>query len=135
MHEVPAPAWFSQYRTRILGSWVALGVFGSSGVWASTWLITGDDVFQYLAAAGSAVAVLLVAAVITDQKWLMRKAAGAALLLHLSRIAAVGWQLVLADDPTPAAVVGLSGTAAVVLVLALQAGWLHWVAGLPDSVS
>lgn len=132
---VPAPAWFTKYRSRVLGSWVALGVAGSAGVWAGQWLSSGDTVFELLAVAGTATTVLLVAAVVTGRQWLMRKAAGAALLLHLSRLGALGWQLVLLEDTSAAEVVGLLGTGAVVLVLALQAGWLHWVAGLPKDVS
>lgn len=132
---VPAPGWFVKYRSRVLGAWVALGVAGSSLVWVSQWLATDDAVFELLAGAGAVVTVLLGVAVVTGRSWLMRQAAGAALLLHLSRLAAVGWQLVLLDERTVSGVVGLIGTGLVVLVLALQAGWLHWVSGLPRDVS
>ena len=131
MDEVPAPGWFAEHRTRVLGMWVALGVFGSASVWAAQWLTTDDVVFGGLSAAGVVVGVLLVVAVITDWPWMVRKGAGAALLLHLSRLAALGWQSVL-DEPSAAGYLSLAGTGAVVTVLALQAGWLHWVAGLAN---
>lgn len=133
---VPAPSWFVQYRSRVLAAWVALGILGSSAVWASSYFVTGSDVFSLLAGAGVVTTGILLVGVLTGRTWAIRKGAGSALLLHLARLGALGWQVFDPQFPhTWAAGLQLVGTGMVVLVLALQAGWLHWVAGLPDEVS
>jgi hypothetical protein len=133
---VPAPTWFSDYRSRVLAAWVALGALGSTLVWLASYLTTGSPIFGLLSIGGVVTVGVLVFAAHTGGNVSTRKGAGLAMLLHIARLAALAWQLVLPTEPhTKASLLALVGTGLVVIVLLLQAGWLHWVAALPRAVS
>lgn len=134
MKEVPAPDWFARYRTLVLAVWVALGMAGSTLVWAGQWVGSSRPVFGVLTAGGGAAVAGLVVGVWTNRCWWLRKSAGLAVLLHLGRVVALGYDLVHpAEVLSPQGTLTIIGTAGVVGVLAAQAGWLYWVVGLPEQ--
>lgn len=148
MSVVPSPGWFARHRARVLSLWVALGVAGSTFVWTGRYIATLEVVFGFLAVGGLVTTFLLVHGAASRSCRLIRKGAGLAVLLHAGRVVSLLAGLVFAEDVDlpwgwpwrDGATVGdwpfvytTVGTTLVVAALALQAGWLYWVAGLQQS--
>lgn len=143
----PSPSWFVRYRAQILAVWVALGMAGSTSVWVARYIEGRNTVYGLLSAGGALATVMLVAGAWTRYCWLIRKGAGLAVLLHIGRAVSLVWAIHMDHLNLPwgwpwraGTTIGdwpffytSVGTVLVVVSLALQAGWLYWVAGLGQS--